>query len=292
LKHQSEIAMATADLLQSIKASGLVAQSQAAEAQFQNSIASRWPKLAKASRFMLAFGWIGAVSSVIVSLTNGDWKKMTDVQKAEFVTNIVQLTVTGFDAVPLIWQGTKYVTLGIWNKLNSWWSSPPRQVEIQMREGQIAPDPNVPVPEQIIDNVDELIHDAEPQDEALGQDSIWSRIFAEGKFAGALKCVGALAAAAMAAYAVWQLIDDIKDGGSVSTIVFDSLSLAANALSAICIVADLFVATSFLPIAGAVLALAGVIIGMIAGFFEKPDNPVNDWMEQNGIPFANSLATS
>ena len=44
LKHQAEISAATADLLQSVAASGLVKQAAAAEEQFGNTIARDWPR--------------------------------------------------------------------------------------------------------------------------------------------------------------------------------------------------------------------------------------------------------
>lgn len=287
LKHSADIASATADLLQSIVQSGLVKQAQQAEEQFAQTIGQRWPALAKAGRFMLALGWIGGVSSVIVSLTKGDWKKMSDIEKAEFVTNCVQLCVTGFEAVPVIYQGVKSVTLSVWNKLNSWWNEPPQQMEIEMQQINIA-DENTPLIQSESENVQELMEESQATG-TLGKGTIFERLFADGVFSGVLKAVGAIAAAAMAGYSLWQLIEDVKNHGSVTTEVFDSLTFAANFLSAVCIIADLFVATSWLPIAGAVLAIAGVIIGILAGFFEKPDNPVDDWMVDYGIPFASSL---
>lgn len=287
LKHQSEIAIATAELLQSIVASGLIRQVEGAEARFASTIGARWPLLAKASRFMLALGWIGAVAGVVMSLVKGDWKKMTAIERAEFVTNIVQLACSAFDAVPLIWQGVKYVTLGIWNKLVEVWSSFRTQDQLQDAQEGIA-DEGTPLIRQEGEAMNEIIEAAEGG-EALGEGTAWSRLFGESVLGGVLKCVGALAAAAMAGYSLWQLIEDVKNHGSVTTIVFDSLIFAANLLSAACLVLDLFVATSFLPIAGAVLAIAGIILGILAGFLEKPDNPVDDWMKDHGIPFAAGL---
>ncbi len=287
LKHQAEISLATADLLQSITASGLIKQAGGAEAAFGNTIAKNWPKLAKASRFMLALGWIGAVSSVIVTLVRGDWKHMTTVEKAEFVTNIVQLTVVGFDAVPLIWQGVKYITLKSWTLLQEAWNSVKVRLRLVEEQQEIALNDR-PLITQQSENIQEVI-DTSTGGETLGRASGWARLFEEGVLAGTLKIIGAVTAAAMAGYSLWQLINDVQNHGSVSTIVFDSLIFAANLLSAVCLIADLFIATSFLPIAGAVLAIAGIILGILAGFLEKPDNPVDDWMKDHGIPFAAGL---
>jgi hypothetical protein len=288
LKNSAEISGEIGDLLQGILQSGLLKQTEEAEEAFATTIAQRWPKLAKASRFMFALGWIGAVSSVIVSLVKGDWKKMTAIEKAEFVTNIVQLTVTGFEAVPLIWQGVKTISLAIWNKLNECWYGPAKQEEIELERRGVA-DENTPLVQQEGEVIDELYSESEAGARTLGEGTIFERIFADGVFTGVLKCVGALAAAAMAGYSLWRLIEDVKAGGSVSTIVFDSLVFTANLLSVVCLTADLFVATSFLPIAGAVLAIAGIIVSILASFFEKPINPVDQWMVRNGIPFAKGL---
>ena len=236
---------------------------------------------------MLAIGWIGGVASVITSLVKGDWKNMPDVERAEFVTNCVQLGVTGFQAVPLIWQGVKSVTLPVWNKLNSWWNAPAQQQQVIAQQRNVLGEEEPLLPAEAR-TVDSLITESQAIG-TLGKGTIFERIFAEGTFTGALKIVGAVAAVAMAGYSLWQLINDVKAHGSVTTIVFDSLMFTANMLAAVCLVADLFVATSWLPIAGALLAIAGILIGFLAGFFEKPDNPIDDWMVDHGIPFVNGL---
>lgn len=285
LKHAAEISAATAELLQSIVASGLLSQMRSAEDAFQRTVAERWPKLAKASRFMLAIGWIGAVTSVIVSLCKGDWKKMTDIEKAEFVTNCVQLAVLGFEAVPIIFAGCKSVTLTTWNKLADWWNAPGAQQSLNAEANTLSEGNAAAREAEVMDGV---IQKAEGG-ATLGKGTIFERIFADGLVSGVVKIVGAVAAAAMAAYSLWQLIDDVQNHGSVSTLVFDSLTFATNLLSAVCLVVDLFVGTSFLPIAGALLAIAGILIGFLAGFFEKPASPLEQWMQDYGIPFADSL---
>ena len=82
----------------------------------------------------------------------------------------------------------------------------------------------------------------------------------------------------------------IVDGhGSVSTVVFDALILTANAISAALLVVGLFSASAIFPLAGAVAAIIGVVLSMIAAFFEKPANPVDDFMKNTGIPFVDTL---
>lgn len=286
LKHQSEVSLALADLFQSLSASGLLDQVNKAEQGFETKIAAKWPKLARASQILLALGWVGAVTCVIVALTKGEWSSMTEVERAEFATEMVQLAVTGFDAVPLLWQGTRYLGLKTWNGLSDWWNGKGAQKAIELKQKNATGGEESAVSSEA-DEMNTLI--AKTSGNTLGEASGWARIFGDGILQGSLKCLGALLAAAMAAYSLWQLIDDLKHNATVTTKVFDSLVFAANFLAAACLVVDLFVATSFLPIAGALLAIAGIIIGIIAGFYEKPDNPVDDWMVDNGIPFATGL---
>jgi hypothetical protein len=117
----------------------------------------------------------------------------------------------------------------------------------------------------------------------------FARIFAEGIVSGVVKILGALAAAAMAAYSLWQLIADIQNNGSISTRVFDGLIFTANLLSAACLVIGLSSSSMFFPIAGAVLAIVGTVLSLIATFEEKPVNPLDNFMQDVGIPFVAAL---
>lgn len=281
IKHQLEITSTLADLFQSIAATGLVSQTRQVEEKFAEAF-QQWPKLAKAGKLMFCIGWIGSLSSVITALVKGDWKNMSDEEKAEFITQCVQLGVQAFDAVPLIYNGAKSMSLAVWNKFSSTVNEPVVQVEVQQVGNNVAGKGGL---------IETAAEETAPllNAERLGQGTLYARLFGESILAGVLKIMGAICAVAMAAWSLWQLIDDVTHNGSVSTIVFDSLVFAANFLSAVCLVADLFVATTFLPIAGAVLALVGIIVAFIATFFEKPANPVEDFMRNVGVPFAKGL---
>lgn len=282
IKHQNEITGAMADLLQSIVASNLIKQTQQFEQGFE-SIAQKYPKLAKAGKLFLVIGWAGGVASIITALVKGDWKKMTDVEKAEFVTECVQSVVQAFDAVPVLYNGVKGLSVSAWNKLMEKWYGPEQQTSVENLGQKVAADDD-----WVVVSAEETAPLLRAG--ALGRGTLYARLFGEGILAGVVKILGAVAAAAMAGWSLWQLINDIKSKGSVSTIVFDSLMFAANFLSAVCLVVDLFVATSFLPILGAVLAIAGLIIAFLAGFLEKPKNPVDEWMTEYGIPFVNGIS--
>lgn len=295
LKNKADICMALADFLQSISASDLVGQMRKAEQGFETdpkvgAFIKKWPGLAKLGRCLLVLGWLGAVSCVVVALVKGDWSQMTEIEKAEFVTNIVQLGVIAFDAVPLLWQGVKWLTLGLWGVLQKMWNGLRSLFGLGIQQKVLAGGKNATELEAI--ELDNLARDAEQAGSDLAtaaRATGWARLFEEGVLVGSLKILGAAAALAMAGYSMWQLIEDVTHNGSVTTVTFDSVILAANLLSSICLVVDLFVATSVLPIAGALLALAGIILGILASIYEKPDNPVDDWMKDQGIPFAAGL---
>jgi hypothetical protein len=277
LKHKDAVDSAMGDLFVSTGNAGVLDQARKAEAGF-SSFAERWPRLAKMGKLMVAIGWIGGVASVVMSITKGEWKKMNAKDKATFVTTCVQLGVSGFKVVPMIWQGVKSIVLSVWTKLCSWWNQAFGRVISQQANALGNAERVV---EQVAANVS-----AEMGASASG----WARVFGEGLFRGVLKVVGAIAAAAMAAYSLWQLISDVNSDKPITTIVFDSLIFAVNFLSAVCIIVDLFVATSWIPIAGAILAIAGIIIGFLSGFFDKPESPLEVWMRDIGIPFAGGLS--
>jgi hypothetical protein len=281
IKHKLEIAGTLGDLFQSIAATGLVSQTRQVEEKFAEAF-QKWPKLAKAGKLMFCVGWIGSLSSVLTALIKGDWKNMSDEEKAEFVTQCVQVGVQAFDAVPLIYNGAKSMTLAVWNKFTSTVNKPVIQSEVQQVGENASGEAGL---------LRTAAEETAPLMNAgkLGQGTLYARLFGEGILAGVLKIMGAICAVAMAAWSLWQLIDDITHHGSVTTIVFDSLIFAANFLSAVCLVADLLVATTFLPIAGAVLALVGVIVAFIATFLEKPKNPIEDFMKDVAVPFAKGL---
>jgi hypothetical protein len=278
LKHQMDIATALADLLASIVASNLLQQTEKAEEGFE-SIAKRWPKLAKAAKLMFVLGWIGSLATLLATLIKGDWKNMSDVQKAQFVTEIAQAALQAFDAVPLMYTGVKSITIKVWQKYVQRINEPEEQIELQ-EIGDRAADG---------DMVEAAAEEMRPLlAEGAAEPGAFARIFAEGIVSGVVKILGAMAAVAMAGYTLWQLITDLKNG-SISTIVFDSLIFAANLLSAVCLTVALFTVSTFFPIAGAVLAIAGVVLSMLAQFLEKPSNPVDDFMRDVGIPFVDAL---
>jgi len=280
LKHQAEVCAAMADLMQAAIASDLLKQAGVMEDGFAN-IAARWPKLAKMTKLMFAIGWIGSVATILATLIKGDWSKMTDVQKAQFVTEIAQSAIQGYDAVPMIYNGVKNFSLKDWTQWMKKANAPEAQVEMQEIGQRAAGDEDL---------LEVAVNETMPLLKAgAAEASGFARVFAEGIVSGVVKILGALAAVAMAGYSLWQLIKDVDGHGSVSTVVFDALILTANAISAACLLVGLFSASALFPLAGAVAAIVGVVLSMLAAFFEKPANPVDDFMKDVGIPFVDTL---
>ena len=279
LKDPADICSALGDVIAKLSASDLLDQFAQLEDQFDN-IAERWPGLAKAAKLMFVVGWIGSVSNVLVVLIKGDWSKMTDVQKAQFVTDGAKLVMDAFEVVPEIYNGAKSITLSVWNRAMSEANAPEVQIEMQS------------ISEQALDGEDMIVavaNELSPLLEAGGAEvGAFARIFAEGIVGGVVKIFGAVAALAMAGYSLWQLINDVEGGKGVTTLVFDSLIFTANLVAAGLLVAGLFVASSVFPPAAALAALAGAILSIIEVALDKPPNPVDDFMKDVGIPWVDA----
>ncbi|QPF83534.1 hypothetical protein IC762_28090 [Bradyrhizobium genosp. L] len=283
LKSPADISSALGDLIAKVIASDLLDQIVQLEDQF-GSIAERWPAFAKASKLLFALGWIGSVSNILVILIKGDWSKMTDVQKAQFVTDFAKTTLDGFDAVPEIYNGVKSITVKVWSRAMSEANAPELQIEMQS------------ISEQALDGEDLVVavaNEVSPLLEAgAAETSAFARIFAEGVVSGVVKIFGAVAALAMAGYSLWQAIKDIEGGKGVTIIVLDFLIVTANLVSAGLLIAGLMTATSIFPPAAALAALAGAILSIIEVSLEPPPpNPIDDFMKDVGIPWVDAYSS-
>jgi hypothetical protein len=283
LHHQGEIDTALADLLTSINATGLLKQIEVLEEKFAGTIVAKWPSLAKMVKVIFVVAWIGSIASILTALIRGDWKNMNDRQKAQFITQIAQTVFQSVDAVSLMYNGVKSITLKAWSKFTELTNTRKIQVDTENDITETLLDPDEDILEAVGEVMPEVIEDG------AVETTLWARCFSAEAVAGIVKIFGAVAAVAIAGYSLWQLIDDIQKNGSVSSKVFDSLIFAFNFLAAAALVAALFITSTILPIAGALLAMAGVILSFILSFVEKPPNPVDDFMRNVGIPFVDSI---
>jgi hypothetical protein len=96
-----------------------------------------------------------------------------------------------------------------------------------------------------------------------------------------------------AGISLWQLMDDILAGGDAMTVALDVAASAFAFASAAATIAAL-TSESIIPaiVAGAA-ALGGVIVGVLATFFqqEPPPNPVDEYLQNVATPFAAALPT-
>jgi hypothetical protein len=182
-----------------------------------------------------------------------------------------------------MYNGVKSITLKAWSKFTELTNTRKIQVDTENDITETLLDPDEDILEAVGEVMPEVIEDG------AVETTLWARCFSAEAVAGIVKIFGAVAAVAIAGYSLWQLIDDIQKNGSVSSKVFDSLIFAFNFLAAAALVAALFITSTILPIAGALLAMAGVILSFILSFVEKPPNPVDDFMRNVGIPFVDSI---
>ncbi|MEU1820254.1 hypothetical protein ABZ543_34510 [Streptomyces roseifaciens] len=281
--HQREMAQQLAQLFQAGVGTTLLQQVRNVENSFSR-FAENWPKMAKMGRLLFVAAWAGAVFGLTMSLINGDWTKMSERERIEAITQITQLSLQMFESVPEVWRGAKAMGIKTWRTVLCRGSE-----EDILELAPAAFQRLTPAGEQWSVRMARTLQGLFKAGSGIGKGTIFERIFAEGVISGSLKVLGVAASVVMTGLTLWQLISDIRKNGSVSTITFDSLIFAFTLLSTMCLIADLFFAAAALPIAGALLALAGVVISIIAAFKEKPANPLTQWMDNVGIPFVNAL---
>ncbi|GHI39960.1 hypothetical protein Sviol_43680 [Streptomyces violascens] len=257
---------------------------------------TRWaeanPKLAgflsKAVKFFLIAGWSVGTALLITSLVRGDWKKMSDQERAQVVLSAVRLTIAGIKVVPEIVNGAISLTLKIWNGFKQAFFAK----DLQMLMGDVVASA-LPAEVELTDfakiaaeNIDDILSAG---GEVIGESSAFARLFTKANLAKFLKGLSVAAAVAAVGLSMWKLIKDIQDHGSVTDIVFDSLNLAITCLLAAVAVAEIFITSAILSVAGPVLALAGLILAIVQLFVAKPKNPLDEFMENVGVPFADGL---
>jgi uncharacterized membrane-anchored protein len=304
LKNASSATTGFANLLLSLSSTSLFDKAKefegACEAAFSSTrVAAFFGKL------FLVVGWVTGLVSIIYAFAHGikaDWEKMTDPQKAKFVTGIAQTIITAFDAGRLVWRGIKFIwdkgvefARAFWAKLEEALNDAPVINKIEAEAdaflesvgedgGLISSGASETAP-----LIAQMAEAGEAGEEAVVATSRLWPLFAKAGVT-VLKVFGAITAVAMAAWSLWTLIDDLTKNPTVTTKVFDSLIFIANTLAAVCIVTSLFVESTVIPIAGAILAIIGAIIAILAMFLEKPANPIDVWMVDVGIPFVNGLS--
>lgn len=279
-------AVFTADLaafLANIKASGLLDLARKAESGYAKSLGEKYPKMGKLGSLMFVAGWLGGLYSVMLALTTGDWKQLTAKQRADVITQVVSVGLDAFKTAKEVWAGVKKINLKVWQQLSKWFGS----AGVKAVLSKIAETFTGVV--KWLPKVGELFKKLLSAGSNIGKNTIFAKIFKEGLAVGALKLAGVAVSIALTVLALVDLIDCIKNHGTVTDVVLNSLAFAAALVGTACLVASLFVASAVIPIIGFVVALIGIVIAVVKWFTSKPLNPVTEFMRNHGIPFAESL---
>jgi hypothetical protein len=243
----------------------------------QSAFIKAYPKFEKVGQMMFFAGWCMGILMVTKAFQN--WKNLTPEDKAKAILSTVTLGLEALDIVPKFIQGVKEMGMNGWNKFTEWRNSSEGSVEeIEMTESA--------------DWVKNGANETTPLFDAVNggikvEATLWERIFT-----GAAKIVAVVGVVVSAAFAVLSTIDfinDIRSGQPVTKDIFDGIMMATNILMTICLVIDLFVATTVFAMAAAVLAIVGLIIAFIAMFVVKPKNPLDSLMSDYIIPFVKGL---
>ncbi|AKJ00566.1 hypothetical protein ATI61_10424 [Archangium gephyra] len=271
----TQVAQEMSDAIVNANGANLLQKTQNAETAF----VQKFPKFEKVGQMMFFAGWCVGVVMVVKAFQ--DWKNLSPEDKAKAVLSAVTLGVEALDIVPKFIQGIKSMGMDGWNKFTAWRNS---------RNGQDGV-------EDIESNLDEDWVRVGADETSPLFDATTGVVKTEGTlwetlFAGAAKVVAVIGVAVSAAFAVLSTIDfinDLRSGQPVTKDVFDGIMMATNILMTVCLVVDLFVATTVFAMAAAVLAIVGVIVAIIAMFVVKPKNPLDDFMNNVVIPFVEGL---
>ncbi|MBI3445328.1 MAG: hypothetical protein HY055_08180 [Magnetospirillum sp.] len=117
----------------------------------------------------------------------------------------------------------------------------------------------------------------------------FERLFKHGKVMGCLRILGAMASVAMVGCSIWELCNDISEDKSGGVIACDAIMIGLNTLAAAVFIAELFIPLACLPAVGFVLLVAGLIVGLISYFADKPKNPLDRYIKEVGIPFVDKI---
>ncbi|WP_131736957.1 hypothetical protein [Actinomadura roseirufa] len=283
-QHMAEVSADVADVLVIFtSAKSMFDQAAHLEESWTNGkLFQKWPKLSQLGRLAFAVVWCGALYQIITTLTRGDWKTMTDKERAETVIEVVAIAQSAFKTIPQFYKFTQFVAEKIYD-ITKWFCSEESLAKIDALAGKVS---------KAIDGwISKIGEVLKPllKDSKILENSVFKAVFSVKAFKIAMKALGAAVASALAILALLDLIDAINKGTAID-IVWKSVDFAVAFLLAAVLILDLFVASTIIPVIGVVLAVVGVVLLILEWFFgPKPDDPLDDFMKDYGIPFVNSL---
>jgi hypothetical protein len=242
--------------------------------------ATQYPKASAIGKmfFFVAFSY--GLSMVISAFAN--WKNMKPEDQGKLVTATVALGLEAIQIAPEMLISVKDMSVDIFNKIKAWRNSPDAQKSINEMGESV--DPNY-----LQAGIDETTKLFNAETKTIeGEGTLWEKFFASG-FKVVLKAVGILVAAAVAAFSIYDLVQDIGSGQPIAKEILDGVMAATNIAVVVCLVVELAVTSVVANVLGVVFALVGAIISIIEMFVIKPANPLDDFMKNTVIPFVNGL---
>lgn len=271
----TDLASELTDFVINANGANLLEKTRNAESAF----ALKYPKFAKVGQMMFFAGWCMGVIMVIKAFQN--WKDLKPEDKAKAIISAVGLGFQGLEIVPTFIQGIKNMGIEGWQKFTQWRNGIKTQDEMiemnKLVDGEWVKN-GATETTPLFDSATGTIKTAGTTWEAICD--IASKVIA---------VVGIAVSAAFAVLSTIDFIDDLKEGQPITKTVFDGIMMVTNIATTVCLVLDLFVATTVFAMAAAVLAVVGIIVAIIEMFVVKPKNPLDDFMSATVIPFVNGL---
>jgi hypothetical protein len=106
-----------------------------------------------------------------------------------------------------------------------------------------------------------------------------------------VQIAGVMISAVYTAISVWNLVDLIRNGGTVTDIALNSVIAAASLVETVTLLFSLFITSSVLTIIGAVAALIGLVIALVQMFRPRdtPPSPVDQFIDGKSRSLIRSL---
>lgn len=271
-------ATAIITILIEAKGSSVAEQSQKASDAF----VEKFPKYAKAANFLFFAAWAGGIFQVLVTFI--DKRPLTPTDIALGVNSCVDFVNRAVGGVADFFSGK--FTLPKSYALNSAMS---QEVELQTFRDSAESLSGSDEESFIFDGPERTVYNTFQNGEVVTAGTTWEKFLTTAPKVVAV--IGLVTTAVCAIIATIMFADDVKSGQPVSQQALDGITMAASWGQAICLALGLFFFETFFAIAASIFAIIGIIVAIIELFKPAPpaNEPVNDFMENTGIPFVNGL---
>jgi len=273
----TKLSSALANTLAAAPGTNIAARAQNAAATWEQ----RYPKLAKLSGIFLTAAWCYGVANVFAGFKN--WENLDAIEKSRIVLSTVQLFGKLVIAIPSIFEKTAW-GFGKIGEIANFFSRAETAVEIGQAMAQIDRNWMARCATTMKDAFDAGSRAIRAENTTLG------RLF--NNINKIVRWLGVLVSAGFAALSTIEFIKALKDGSSTDMDkAFTGIIACSAILETICLVANLLIASQVFAIAGAVLAVIGLIFTLVEMFRprEAPDTPVDNFVDNTLRAFAQKL---